>query len=110
MIKGRVGVVVNKRSDGLNARVLRPGLKGGFEEIGGSGAGVKRIIIGVTLTMRPAGFGDENGKSFLNAERADEIKFPLVAADAVTTSVGRATDKAMIGIGMRGKSIDVVKV
>lgn len=49
MVKGRIGVVVNKRGDGLNARVFVPNLKSGLEENGGSGAGVKRIIVGVAL-------------------------------------------------------------
>jgi len=52
----------------------------------------------------------KTGKVFLNAERPKKIKFPLITANAVLTGVGRATDKAVIGVGVRGKGVYVVKV
>ena len=110
MIKGRIGIVVYKGGNGLNTGVLGPNLKSSFEEVGGGGVGVKGVVVGMSLSMRPAGFGDKNRQGFLDAERSKEIKFPLVTTNAVTTGVGGATDKAVIGVGMRGKGIYVVEV
>ena len=110
MVKRRIRVVIYKRGNGLNAGVLSPNLESSFEEVRGGGVGVKGVVVGMALSVGPAGVGDKNREGFLNAERPKKIKFPLITANAVLTGVGRATDKAVIGVGVRGKGVYVVKV